>query len=62
MRLYAAENRPVCVIPHLSATSVTDRFIPELINMGYQLVTVSELAEARGVKMEAGETYYSFKP
>jgi len=47
---------------HDFTAQATDRFIPELINMGYQLVTVSELAEARGVKMEAGETYYSFKP
>lgn len=35
--------------------------IPELKNRGYQLVTVSELAEYRG-GMQAGGVYYSFRP
>lgn len=34
--------------------------IPKLIANGYQLVTVSELAEARGVTMQNGEKYASF--
>ena len=34
--------------------------IPELVKQGYQLVTVSELATAKGVNMEDGVTYYEF--
>ena len=34
--------------------------IPELVNRGYQLVTVSELAEIKGVTMEKGEKYFEF--
>lgn len=34
--------------------------IPQLIEQGYQLVTVSELAEARGVTLEKGERYSQF--
>ena len=36
--------------------------IPALIEEGYQLVTVSELAAAKGVAMENGVTYYDFYP
>lgn len=36
--------------------------IPELIKQGYKLVTVSELAEKRGVTLEAGKDYYDFYP
>lgn len=36
--------------------------IPKLIEQGYQLVTVSELAAARGVTLEPGVTYYNFYP
>lgn len=38
----------------------SETIIPELIKRGYQLVTVSELAQARGVSMENGKVYYSF--
>ena len=33
---------------------------PELIEQGYQLVTVSELAAAKGVELEPGKAYYDF--
>lgn len=36
--------------------------IPALIQKGYQLVTVSELAEYRGVNLKDGKIYYSFRP
>ena len=36
--------------------------IPWLIENGYQLVTVSEMAECRGYELENGTVYYSFKP
>lgn len=35
--------------------------IPELINRGYQLVTISELASCRG-GMQPGQVYHSFRP
>lgn len=35
--------------------------IPELISQGYELVTVSELASAKGVQMQNGVTYYDFE-
>ena len=34
--------------------------IPKLIEQGYQLVTVSEMAMARGVELQDGMIYYSF--
>ena len=36
--------------------------IPKLIEQGYQLVTVSELAAARGITLEPGVTYFNFYP
>ena len=37
------------------------RIIPELIAQGYQLVTVSEMAQYKGVDLQAHKVYYSFK-
>lgn len=34
--------------------------IPELINQGFQLVTISEMAAAHGVELQNGVTYYNF--
>ena len=36
------------------------QLIPELVNRGYQLVTVSEMAAAKGYPLEAGNLYSSF--
>lgn len=36
--------------------------IPKLVERGYQLVTVSEMAEARGIEMKNGEKYFRFSP
>lgn len=44
-----------------STGNAMDIVIPELIARGYQLVTVSELAEAKGIDLEAGEAYYSIR-
>ncbi len=38
------------------------QIIPELTAIGYQLVTVSEMAQARGVALQPGQTYSSFRP
>lgn len=46
---------------HQSTAIASQTFIPKLIENGYQLVTVSEMAELRGVTMKAGETYNSFR-
>ena len=34
--------------------------VPELINQGYQLVTVSEMAYYKGVTLDPGQKYYGF--
>lgn len=46
---------------HQSTAIASQTFIPKLIENGYQLVTVSEMAELRGVTMEAGQSYNSFR-
>lgn len=46
-----------------SATvDASEIIIPELIRQGYKLVTISELAELRGVTLEPGVDYYEFYP
>ena len=37
------------------------KLVPEFINKGYQLVTVTDLAEFRG-GLQNGEKYFSFPP
>ena len=44
-----------------STATATEIVVPWLINQGYQLVTVSEMMEARGVKMQNGVAYSSAK-
>lgn len=46
---------------HSPTIAAAEILIPELVRRGYQLVTVSELAEYRGNGMEAGSVYYSFR-
>lgn len=43
-----------------STAQATEIIVPWLIGQGYQLVTVSELAEARGINMNNGTSYYAF--
>ena len=45
-----------------SSAEASAIIIPELIAAGYQLVTVSELAAARGITMEPGHVYNHFYP
>ena len=47
---------------HSTTIDAALELIPKLVDQGYQLVTVSELAEARGVVLENGHQYYSFPP
>ncbi len=44
---------------HSPTATASETIIPWLINQGYQLVTVSELMEYRGIKMRSGTTYYN---
>lgn len=44
---------------HMPTAAASETIIPWLIKEGYQLVTVSELMEYRGIKMRAGTTYYN---
>ena len=44
-----------------STAEACETIIPELINRGFQLVTVSEMAQAKGVILENGKLYYNLK-
>lgn len=46
---------------HKFTVKSMETVIPYLVKEGYQLVTVSEMAEARGVKLKAGKKYFDFK-
>lgn len=45
---------------HSSSVEAAKQLIPALQNKGFKLVTVSEMAKARGHKLENGNTYFSF--
>lgn len=45
---------------HKPTIAAAEILIPELVNRGYQLVTVSEMAQYRG-GMENGKVYFSFR-
>ena len=47
---------------HEFTADATERFVPWLVSQGYQLVTVSEMAKARGVTLEPGHRYNGFVP
>jgi peptidoglycan/xylan/chitin deacetylase (PgdA/CDA1 family) len=44
-----------------STADAVKKIVPKLIKQGYQLVTVSELAQYRNVTLENGESYRSMK-
>ncbi len=44
-----------------ATATATETIVPELIARGYQLVTVSEMAQAKGVALQAGQLYYNFR-
>ena len=45
---------------HTTSVDAAIELIPKLIEKGYQLVTVSEMAAARGVTLENGKKYCDF--
>lgn len=60
--LQNAKDGDVVIMHDIYETSAqaTIQLIPALIEQGYQLVTVSELAEARGVELQDGTQYFEF--
>lgn len=56
------QDGSVVLLHDLYETTVeaSEIFIPELVARGYRMVTVSELAELRGVPLESGEDYECF--
>ena len=44
-----------------STAEAVATLVPELINKGYQLVTVSEMAEYKGVTLKPGKVYLNFR-
>lgn len=44
-----------------STASAAERLIPELVGRGYQLVTVSELAEYKRIQLHAGQSYCALR-
>ena len=61
--LNAAKDGEIVLLHDIHETTVQAvlQVIPELVNRGYQLVTVSEMAAARGVTLENGQKYYEFR-
>lgn len=45
---------------HTESVDAAMELIPKLIEAGYQLVTVPEMAAAKGITMEAGKSYTDF--
>lgn len=46
---------------HDPSVDAAIQLIPQLVDKGYQLVTVSEMAQIKGVKTVSGEKYFSFR-
>ena len=44
-----------------STAEAVAKLVPELINKGYQLVTVSEMAQYKGVTLKPGKVYLNFR-
>lgn len=44
---------------HMTTALAVQKVVPELVSRGYQLVTVSELAQAKGITLENGKRYGS---
>ena len=46
---------------HSWSVNKTIEAIPKLQKKGYQIVSVSEMAEAKGVKLKKGQPYFEFE-
>lgn len=61
VRSLVTDGSIVLMHDHISEAVEACRILfPELIDQGYQLVTVSELAAAKGIELEPGKAYYNF--
>ncbi len=60
--ILSAKDGDIILLHDIHSTSVDAAIeaIPKLIEKGFQLVTVSEMAEAKGQKLELGVKYFSF--
>ena len=61
-KILKARDGDIVLLHDIHPTSVQAAMeaIPELMDKGYQIVTVSEMAAARGVTLVDGETYFDF--
>ena len=57
-----AHDRDIVLMHDIHGWTVdaVKKIIPKLLKKGYQLVTVSEMAEAKGCKLENGKPYFEF--
>ena len=46
---------------HDTTATAIEKIIPKLVSQGYQIVTVSELAQIKGTKLKAGKLYFNIK-
>lgn len=46
---------------YTSTAEAVEKLVPELIEKGYQLVTVSEMAKYKGVTLKSGKVYLNFR-
>ncbi|MDO4488559.1 MAG: polysaccharide deacetylase family protein [Eubacteriales bacterium] len=44
-----------------ATADATEIVVPELINQGFQLVTISEMAQFKGIQLGANQIYYSLR-
>lgn len=60
--IYAAGDGDVVLMHDIYETSAqaVEKFVPELINRGYQIVNIAEMAYYKDVQMQNGKVYSSF--
>ena len=61
--LYAVDDGDIILMHDIYSTSATavEWFVPELVNRGYQIVNIAELAYYKDAQLESGSVYSSFK-
>lgn len=64
LALSQIQDGSIILMHDIFSTSVdaAEILIPELISQGYELVTVHELAEIRGIELQPGTVYRDLKP
>lgn len=60
--IYAAEDGDVILMHDIYETSAqaVEKFVPELVSRGFQIVNIAEMAYYKDVQMENGKIYSSF--